>query len=75
MLKVSDQSWALARPNASSCSVLMPRLPFAYSPRYCSMSSGANRSKPAATAVWVVKRLPARVAASAAAKSSPDSRI
>ena len=32
------------------------------------MSSGAKRSKPAATAVWVVKRLPARVAASATLK-------
>ena len=29
------------------------------------MRAGAKRSKPAATAVWVVKRLPARVTASA----------
>jgi hypothetical protein len=32
------------------------------------MRAGVKRSKPAATAVWVVKRFPARVAASATSK-------
>ena len=35
------------------------------------MRAGSNRSKPAATAVWVVKRFPARVTASATSKGSP----
>ncbi len=35
------------------------------------MRSGENRSKPAATAVWVVNRLPARVAANAASNGLP----
>ncbi len=39
------------------------------------MSAGAKRSKPAATAVWVVKRLPARVTARAAAKVCPLSAM
>src|SRR5665213_4231737 len=39
----------------------MPSFSSAYLPRYCSMRAGAKRSKPAATAVWVVKRLPTRV--------------
>jgi Pyridine nucleotide-disulphide oxidoreductase, dimerisation domain len=43
-------------------------------PRYCSMRAGAKRSKPAATAVWVVKRSP-RVTASAASKVWPVSCI
>ena len=36
------------------------------------MSAGGKRSKPAATAVWVVKRLPARVTASATSKGCAD---
>ena len=39
------------------------------------MSAGEKRSKPASTAVCVVKRLPARVAASATSKDSPVSSI
>ena len=39
------------------------------------MSAGAKRSKPAATAVWVVKRLPARVTASATSKGCPVSSM
>ena len=35
------------------------------------MRAGAKRSKPAATAVWVVKRLPARVTASATSNGCP----
>ena len=35
------------------------------------MRAGAKRSKPAATAVWVVKRLPALVTASADLESLP----
>src|ERR1017187_7902359 len=53
----------------------MPSFFSAYPPRYCSMSAGAKRSKPAATAVWVVKRLPARVTASAASKDWPVSSM
>ena len=37
------------------------------------MRAGAKRSKPAATAVWVVKRFPARVAANATSSCRPDS--
>ena len=37
------------------------------------MRAGAKRSKPAATAVWVVKRFPARVTASATSKGCPVS--
>ena len=39
------------------------------------MRAGAKRSKPAATAVWVVKRLPARVTASATSKGCPVSSM
>src|ERR1035438_1670458 len=39
------------------------------------MRAGAKRSKPAATAVWVVKRLPTRVAASEASKGCPVSSM
>jgi len=35
----------------------------------CWMSAGSKRSKPAGTAVWVVKRLPARVTANAARRA------
>ena len=37
------------------------------------MRAGAKRSKPAATAVWVVNRFPARVTASATSKGCPVS--
>ncbi len=37
------------------------------------MRAGAKRSKPAATAVWVVKRFPARVTARATSKGCPVS--
>ena len=39
------------------------------------MRAGVKRSKPAATAVWVVKRFPARVAASATSKGCPVSSM
>ena len=39
------------------------------------MRAGAKRSNPAATAVWVVKRLPARVTASATSKGWPVSSM
>ena len=39
------------------------------------MRAGAKRSKPAATAVWVVKRFPARVTASATSKGCPVSSM
>ena len=43
--------------------------------RYRSIRMGAKRSKPASTGVWVVKRLPARVTASATSKVLPLSSM
>ena len=71
MLNGSDGSEGLRRPRASSSCGARPSWAWAYPPRYCSTSDGANRSNPAATAVWVVNRLPARVTASATSKDSP----
>jgi len=69
MLKCSDESVGFSRPRASKSLSAMPSFCWAYPPRYCSMSEGAKRSKPAASAVCVVNRLPGRVAASATSKA------
>src|SRR5487761_1161780 len=71
MLKLSDESFGFSRPKASKSWSVMPSFFSAYPPRCCSMRAGVKRSKPAATAVCVVKRFPARVAASATSKGCP----
>ena len=70
MLKASWGSNGLARPKASSSSREIPASR-RYSPKYFSIRSGANTSKPAGTGVWVVKTLPARAASSRMLKKSP----
>ncbi len=62
----------VSAPSASTCSTGTPGS--AVSPPKCrATSSRSNRSMPAGTGVWVVKRVPARTDSSAAVKSSPAS--
>ena len=75
MLKFSDESFEFCRPSASKSLIVMPSFSLAYQPRYCSMRAGMKRSKPAATAVCVVKRFPARVTVSATSNGCPVSSI
>ena len=75
MLNGSAASSGLRRPSASRSCRRDAQLAARHSGRGTARSSvGAKRSKPAATAVWVVNRLPARVAASATSKRLPAVR-
>ena len=71
MLKGSDSSLGLHRPNANNCCFVMPSFCSAYSPRYCSISEDGKQSKPAATAVCVVKRIPGLTVVRAVSKGRP----
>ena len=71
MLKGSPASDGSLRPKARARAGKDPTPAARTAPRYCSIKAGGKRSKPALTAVCVVKRFPARVAASATANGFP----
>src|SRR5580692_2786919 len=75
MLNGSSGSCGLARPSAMRSSKLICKRSVAYHFRYRFISAGENLSKPAATGVWVVNKLPTRVAASATSNGWPLSSI